>query len=90
MTTPITEIDKKGMSKTVTLPIKSKDNNQMTLYELSRWCALVDAVTIIDKKMATISGEVSNWVKPIAIQKYIDDKYQDILHEMIERDKMLD
>ena len=91
MSVPITELDRKGQSKNIKLKSPEGSEHDMSLYEISRWCTMVDAVQIIDRKLADLNmSNSSKWVKPIAIQKYIDEKYQDNLHEMIERDRMLD
>lgn len=91
MSVPITALDKKGQSKTIGLSSSKGNTYDMSLYEISRWCTMVDAVQIIDKKLSDLKmNDNSKWVKPIAIQKYIDEKYQDNLHEMIERDRLLD
>lgn len=83
MKNKITELDNKGKSRVLTIPTKDGQTT-MTEYEMSRWCAMLDAVGVIDKKLHDLKIPSSNnWVKPIAIQKYIDEKYQDILHEAI-------
>jgi hypothetical protein len=52
--------------------------------ELARWCCLVEAVDIIDKKGSQIGLDMAknNWVKPIAIQKYIDERYDTMIEEL--------
>ena len=52
--------------------------------ELARWCCLVEAVDIIDKKGSQIGLDMAknNWVKPIAIQKYIDERYGTMIEEL--------
>lgn len=80
----ITELDERGKQVKFCMTSKQGNTYNMTAYEMSRWCAMLDAVEIIDKKLHYLKLEKSNdWVKPIAIQKYVDEKYQDILHEMI-------
>lgn len=55
--------------------------------EVARWCCLIEAVDIIDKKGAQMGLDMkkNNWVKPIAIQKYIDERL-DTMVEEIERE----
>lgn len=57
---------------------------QMSEYEISRWFSLIEAVDIIDRKSAQlgIKGKGINWVKPIAIQKYIDERTESMLFEI--------
>ena len=56
----------------------------MSEYEISRWFSLIEAVDINDKKSSQlgIKGKGINWVKPIAIQKYIDERTESMLFEV--------
>lgn len=59
--------------------------HEMSVYELSRWCALIDAVEVVDKKMSQLGSRApsdKSWVKPIAIQKYVDEKFEEILFDI--------
>ena len=53
-------------------------------YEVCRWLSLIEAVDIIDQKALQLGakGDSINWVKPIAIQKYIDDRTESMLFEL--------
>jgi hypothetical protein len=46
--------------------------------------SLIEAVDIIDKKTEQLGtrGKNVNWVKPIAIQKYIDERTESMLFEI--------
>jgi len=67
---------------------KRGEHVDMNQDEVARWCCLIEAVDIIDKKGSQIGMDMvkSNWVKPIAIQKYIDERL-DTMTEEIERDQ---
>ena len=56
----------------------------MSVYELSRWCTLIQAVEVVDKKLKQLGvrDKGTNWVKPIALQKYVDEKYEEILFDI--------
>ena len=56
----------------------------MSEYEICRWFSLLEAVDIIDQKASQLgeAGDNFNWVKPIAIQKYIDDRTESMLFEV--------
>jgi hypothetical protein len=56
----------------------------MSEYEISRWLSMIEAVDIIDQKAKQlgIKGKGINWVKPIAIQKYIDERTESMLFEI--------
>lgn len=85
----ITELDRKGHSVELTLNSPKGNEYKMTAFEASRWCAMLEAVEVIDKKIIDLKmSSNTNWVKPIAIQKYIDEKYQDILYDMFKHDKI--
>lgn len=80
----ITQLDNQGKAFKINAVSSNGNMYNMDAYEMSRWCAMLEAVEVIDKKLYQLKIPTSNnWVKPIAIQKYIDDKYQDILHDMI-------
>ena len=57
---------------------------EMGMDELCRWCCLVEAIDIIDKKATQlgIDKSKSTWVKTIAIQKYIDDRLDTMTEEV--------
>lgn len=67
---------------------KRGEHVDMNQDEVARWCCLIEAVEIIDKKGSQIGMDMvkSNWVKPIAIQKYIDERF-DTMTEEIEHDQ---
>ena len=74
--------------QTETFTTKRGENIQMSREEVARWCCLVEAVDIIDRKGAQMKLDMkkASWVKPIAIQKYIDERYDTMIEE-IERDQ---
>tara|TARA_B100001057_G_scaffold421539_1_gene442541 strand:+ start:300 stop:572 length:273 start_codon:yes stop_codon:yes gene_type:complete len=72
-------------SKKDKLKLKTpKQEVTMSHYELCRWFSLLEAVDIIDKKCETLGKDSDdiNWVKPIAIQKYIDERTESMLFEL--------
>jgi hypothetical protein len=56
----------------------------MSEYEIARWMSLIEAVDIIGGKIDQLGakGTGVNWVKPIAIQKYVDERTDSMLHEI--------
>jgi hypothetical protein len=56
----------------------------MTEYEICRWMSLIEAVDIIDtkSKQLKLTEKELNWVKLIAIQKYIDERTESMLFEV--------
>ena len=50
---------------------------QMTLYSAARWMSLVKGIEVINKKAQQLKINLENdksWVKPLALQKYIDEE----------------
>lgn len=83
--TPVGVIDVEKC-KNVEVVVDSKDNRTMTLYEFARWNCLAEAVAIIGDKCDALSSKVSkqvNWIKPIPIQKYIDERTMSMLFEIV-------
>lgn len=67
--------------------IEIKTNNaveRMSLEEFTRWSCLVEAIDTISKNCQTrnVNMDDVNWIKPIAIQKYIDERYHSMLHDV--------
>ena len=63
---------------------KTNKEYELSEYEICRWMSLIEAVDIIDKKIEQLGtkNEKINWVKPIAIQKYIDERTESMLFEV--------
>ena len=59
----------------------------MSIYELSRWMSLIEAVGIISDKCDNLdmNDKDHSWIKPIAIQKYVDERTEGILFELTNR-----
>ena len=72
----------KNTTRTLTSPNKGTQYH-MSEYEICRWMSLLEAVDIIDQKanQLGVKGSNINWVKPIAIQKYIDERTESMLFE---------
>tara|TARA_R110002167_G_scaffold180157_3_gene380378 strand:+ start:222 stop:485 length:264 start_codon:yes stop_codon:yes gene_type:complete len=71
-----------------TFVTKSGETIDMDIEEIARWSCLIEAVDIISNKGSQIgiNMEEKNWVKPIAIQKYIDERHDTMIEE-IEHDQ---
>ena len=59
------------------MPIEvNGEDETMTLYEVARWSCLIQGVDIINKKAQQLKinlDSTKSWVKPLALQKYIDE-----------------
>lgn len=61
----------------------------MSKETLARWACLIEAIEVIDDtaKKNNIDLDESDWVKPIALQKYIKERYHAMLYDV---EKILD
>mgnify|MGYP001173441957 FL=1 len=83
--TPVGVIDV-DKCKNVEVVVDTSSNRKMSLYEFARWNCLAEAVAIIGEKCDTLSSKVGrpvNWIKPIPIQKYIDERTMSMLFEIV-------
>jgi hypothetical protein len=70
---------KKNISKII--PTEIIDNNE----KLSRWLALMEGIEIIEQKASDLKvakTEVDSLLKPLALQKYINERYNSIKLEL--------
>ncbi|NBP04580.1 MAG: hypothetical protein EBU90_31760 [Proteobacteria bacterium] len=58
--------------------------HSMGLEEMTRWCCLMEAISSIENKCEErgIDMDKVDWVKPLAIQKYMDERYHAMLHDV--------
>lgn len=56
----------------------------MSKSELARWICLVEAVDIIEQKCSEFGTNMSDnfWIQPIAMQKYMDSRFETMLDEV--------
>jgi len=76
--------------RTIELQIKDKPET-MSLETYARWLCLMESVYIVCKKADELkipTDKDMSWIKPISFQKYMDERYTSMLHE-IEIDKGL-
>lgn len=58
------------------ITVDSKPEN-LSLYTFSRWTALIRGIEAINKKATQLKIDLNtdkSWVKPLALQKYIDQE----------------
>jgi hypothetical protein len=70
---------KKNITKII--PTEIIDNNE----KLSRWLALMEGIEIIEQKASDLKvakTEVDSLLKPLALQKYINERYNSIKLEL--------
>ncbi|MAF25906.1 hypothetical protein CL634_10075 [bacterium] len=63
-------------------PTISVNDEKMSVYEVSRWFSLLEALDLITKKAQMLKVDLKKehkWVKPIALQKYIDERINSVI-----------
>lgn len=70
-----------NLAKETQIYVDSQHSETMSVYELSRWHCLLESIEYIDQKVKQLDFK-GDWVKPIAIQKYIDERTPSMLHEI--------
>lgn len=54
----------------------------LTLYEVARWASLMKGLDYIDEKAAQLKIDLTKdktWLKPLALQKYIDEETPSVI-----------
>tara|TARA_R110002020_G_scaffold41913_3_gene123167 strand:+ start:397 stop:681 length:285 start_codon:yes stop_codon:yes gene_type:complete len=72
-----------------TLSVKGEDT-ELTLYELARWAALMKGIDTIEMRAQQLKIDLSKdkfWVKPLALQKYIDEETPAMVTEIVNLDE---
>ena len=63
---------------TIREPLKVGNNTeQMSLYEMARWTSLMKGIDYIEKRAKELKINLDHdksWVKPLALQKYVDEE----------------
>lgn len=68
-------------NNTVTFKTTTKEYS-MKVEEYARWLCLVEALDLIETKAASLKQDMTNddfWVKPLAFQKYIEQRLETML-----------
>jgi hypothetical protein len=72
------------MIKRVSVKTKSNKTHVMSVETYTRWLCLAEALQLINQQAekSKIDLEKSNsWIKPIALQKYIQQRFPDMNHD---------
>ena len=70
-------------SKNINVKFRDED---MTAYEQARWLLLIESVDIISRKAEKMNIDLDNykqWVKPLAMQKYINERTNSMIADVI-------
>ena len=64
-----------------TFNLKDGTTKIMEFDELVRWCCLVEALEVVDNK-EDVNLDSDRWIKPLAFQKYIDERFHSMKHDL--------
>jgi hypothetical protein len=60
----------------------------------TRWLCLLEGIELVTKKMDQYGGRLKNkemdWIKPLAFQKYISERFESMKFDLEEADKSTD
>lgn len=75
-----------SLKKSITIETKN-GNHKLSVSEYARWFCLIEALDIITRKAQQFKVDLQNkdadWVKPLAFQKYINERYESMVDEVI-------
>jgi hypothetical protein len=75
-----------SLKKSITIEAKN-GNHKLKVSEYARWFCLIEALDIISRKAQQFKVDLQNkdadWVKPLAFQKYIDERYESMVDEVL-------
>lgn len=59
-------------------------NEKMHIDQYAKWMCLLEAIDYIDKKCEERGADMDkvDWVKPIALQKYIDERFHSMKQDL--------
>ena len=70
--------------KTFKFDLKDGKEKTMTFDEFVRWACLIEGVEKVSEKLeeAGIDMNKTEWVKPLAFQKYVEERYHSMKHDL--------
>jgi hypothetical protein len=70
--------------KTITVNLKDKQE-EMPIKVYSRWLCLIEGIELVcnkAKQMKIDTHSNMDWIKPLAFQKYIDERFESMIDEI--------
>lgn len=64
--------------------LKDGTTKLMDIDELSRWACLLEGIEQVSKKYEDMgeSMDTDDWIKPLAFQKYIEERFHSMKHDL--------
>jgi len=68
-----------------TINSSTTPTSKMSIDEIVRWNCLIEAIKVADGQMRNlgIDPEKYDWVKPVAIEKYIGERFHSMKHDIV-------
>ena len=70
--------------KTFKFKLKDNTEKEMDIDELTRWACLIEGLEFITKgaEENNICLKDNSWIKPLAIQKYVEERFHAMKHDI--------
>jgi hypothetical protein len=81
------DIKKLKDSKNIKVTLKDE---QISVYELARWMSLMEALDVVTRnaeRMKIDLNKYNQWVKPLAFQKYINERTYGMCADVLMNEK---
>ena len=64
--------------------LKNNTIKEMDISELARWACLIEGIEQVTKRYEELgeSMETDDWIKPLAFQKYIEERFHSMKHDL--------
>ena len=60
--------------------LKDGSTKTMGFDEFVRWACLIEALEVVDNQ--EVNTDNDKWIKPLAFQKYIDERFHSMKHDL--------
>lgn len=70
--------------RTVKFNLKNNTTYEMSIDEMARWACLIEGIEHVAKKCEEVgmATDSDDWIKPLAFQKYIDERFEAMKHDL--------
>lgn len=64
--------------------LKDGTEKNMNMDEFTRWACLIEGIEQVAKKYDELgtSMDTNDWIKPLAFQKYIEERFHSMRHDL--------
>ena len=64
--------------------LKSGKTVEMGIDELARWACLIEGLEFVADRCEELGVDINSdeWIKPLAFQKYIDERFEAMKHDL--------